>query len=78
MKDVQAGIAAMVLCCTIWGLSPLYYKLMAHVRALEVLAHRTFWSLVFFAGLLALRGRLGELRAALSTRRNVVTILWKS
>lgn len=64
----------MVLACTIWGLSPLYYKLLAHVAPLEVLSHRTLWSLVFFAGILALQGRLGRLRAALSTSRAVALI----
>ncbi|MGR3270351.1 EamA family transporter RarD [Thalassococcus profundi] len=74
MKDARAGVLAMVLACTIWGLSPIYYKLLAHVGALEVLAHRTLWSLVFFAGVLTLQRRLGRLRAALSGWRQAVVI----
>lgn len=57
------GVAAMVACCVIWGLGALYYKLLTHVPPLEILAHRTIWSLVFFAAILALRGRLGQLAA---------------
>jgi len=60
MSEAQKGILAMVGACCIWGLSALYYKLVAHVPPLEVLSHRTLWSLVFFGIVLALQGRLAE------------------
>ncbi|MFK7753919.1 MAG: EamA family transporter RarD [Sedimentitalea sp.] len=59
------ALLAMTLACTIWGLSPLYYKLLIHVPPLELLAHRGLWSFVFFASLLALQGRLRLVWAAL-------------
>ncbi|ETX29555.1 EamA family transporter RarD [Roseivivax isoporae] len=74
MQDRHVGLAAMVAACTIWGLSPLYYKLLTPVPALEVLAHRTFWSFVFFAGVLALQGRLRRIVEVLSDRRTAVTL----
>lgn len=61
------GILAAIGACSIWGLSPIFYKQVAHVPAIEVLAHRTVWSLVFFGGILALQGRLGQVRAAMNT-----------
>ncbi|MHA6345139.1 EamA family transporter RarD [Roseivivax sp. CAU 1761] len=61
MQEATRGVAAMLGAATIWGLSPLYYKLLAEVPPGEVLAHRTLWSLVFFAGVLALGGRLREM-----------------
>ncbi len=67
LSDGMKGVLAMVAACTVWGLSPLYYKLIAHVPPLEVLAHRTIWSLVALLVLLALRGHLGRLRGCLST-----------
>ncbi|ETW14388.1 protein RarD [Roseivivax marinus] len=70
MSETKAGIAAMIGACMIWGLSPLYYKLVAEVDPVEVLAHRTWWSLVFFAGVLAVRGRLGGVARALRTPRS--------
>ncbi len=69
MGDSAKGVLAMAAACTIWGLSPLFYALLSHIPPMEVLAHRTLWSLVIFAGILALQGRLAELPAALSTRR---------
>ncbi len=65
MSDTAKGMAAIVAATMIWGLSPLFYKQLAGVPPLEVLAHRTLWSMVFFGALLAVRGRLGTLVALL-------------
>ncbi|MEZ5722392.1 MAG: EamA family transporter RarD [Paracoccaceae bacterium] len=70
-RDRTRGLAAMLGATVIWGLSSLYYKRIAHVPPLEVLAHRTLWSLVFFGLLLAWRGRLGELGRLLGAPRSL-------
>ncbi len=72
MDQGKSGVLLMVAACTIWGLSPIYYKLLIHVPPSELLAHRTFWSLPIFAGLLAVQGRLGALRGALGSRRAIL------
>ena len=64
-------MAAMVGATVVWGLSSIFYKLLAHVPPLEVLAHRSLWSLVVFGLWLAWRGRLGELGRLLSSRRSL-------
>ena len=56
------------------GFSALYYKLLADIPPLEVLAHRTLWSVFVFIGVLALQSRLGELRRALSGGRSFLLI----
>jgi chloramphenicol-sensitive protein RarD len=56
MTDPVKGAIAMALACTIWGLSPLFYALLSHVPPLEVLAHRTLWSLLIFAASWPCRG----------------------
>jgi chloramphenicol-sensitive protein RarD len=71
MTETHKGILAMIGAAVIWGLSPIYYKFLSHVPPVEVLAHRTFWSLVFFAGLLALQGRLHALRSAMTGTRRI-------
>ncbi|MDB5798939.1 MAG: rarD [Paucimonas sp.] len=50
----------------IWGLFPLYFKALGTVPAIEILAHRVFWSLVFVALVLAARRQwqwLAQLRS---------------
>ena len=71
MSDAAKGIVAMVVACVVWGVSALYYKLLDHVPPLELLSHRTLWSLVFFICILAVQGRVGEWSAALSDRANL-------
>lgn len=57
----------------LWGFFPLYFQLLKHIGALEVIVHRSVWSLVTcFVILLALR-HLGELRAVLSDK----AALWR-
>lgn len=69
MSETGKGIAAIAGACVFWGLSSIYYKALAHVPPEEVLAHRTLWSFVFFAGVLAVQGRLGALRGLIGSRR---------
>ncbi|MBV0911884.1 EamA family transporter RarD [Anianabacter salinae] len=59
MTDAGKGVLAMVGACCVWGLAPIYYKLLAHVPPLELLSHRTLWSLIFFGGVLGVQGRIG-------------------
>lgn len=62
MTEGRQGVWAVVLACVIWGFGPAYYKHLSHVAAPEMLAHRTIWTLLMFGGLLAVQGRLGEMR----------------
>lgn len=69
MTETQKGLWAMVATSVIWGLSALFYKALSHVPPLEVLSHRTIWSLVFFGIVLAVQGRLGEIGAVFRAPR---------
>ncbi len=68
MTQTTKGLIAMAAASIWWGLSGLYYKPLSHIPAVEVLAHRTLWSLVFFLALFTLQGRLGAFWAALTNR----------
>ncbi|MBW4707731.1 EamA family transporter RarD [Roseobacter sp. YSTF-M11] len=70
MSGAARGVAAMVAACTIWGLSPMYYKMLSHVPAMEVLSHRMIWSLAFFGVVLAAQGRLREVTRSMNTSRS--------
>ena len=74
MTDSTKGVFAMIVACTVWGLSPLYYALLRDVPPMEVLSYRSLWSLVFFALILGVQGRFSEVLVALSKPRQVVTI----
>jgi chloramphenicol-sensitive protein RarD len=76
MKSSTKGIIAMIGSCTIWGLSGLFYKQLTHVPAIEILAHRTVWSFLFFVVLLVVQGRLGQVRGSFTSWRSFcITII---
>ena len=56
MTGFWSGVAAY----TIWGLVPLYWKLLKHVPAIQVLGHRIVWSLVVLVVLVAVLRRGGR------------------
>jgi len=68
MTETHKGILALVGACTIWGLSPIYYKALSDVPPPEVLSHRTLWSLLIFALVMQRQRRLGEVPRLLAGR----------
>ena len=52
---MHPGIAYATAAYTAWGLFPLYFRQLAAVPALEIITHRTLWSLVFVALVLLVR-----------------------
>jgi len=69
MSETIKGILAVLAACSIWGLSPMYYKQLGHIPALEVLSHRTIWSFIFFGAILLVQGRLRLIGYAFSSPR---------
>lgn len=69
MRQETAGALMMLGACTVWGLSPLFYALLSHLPALDVLAHRVIWSLLFFVVLLAMQRRLAEVPPLFAPRQ---------
>lgn len=63
------GLAAALLAFGTWGFFPIYFKALAHVPALEVLAHRVVWSVVLLAIVTPLLGRWATAREALGPRK---------
>lgn len=55
------GFAAYV----IWGFLPLYFHLLVHVGAIELVAHRVLWSLLFLAILIPIARQTGDFLTAL-------------
>jgi len=76
MSEAVKGVAAMVAVCTVWGLSGIYYKLLSHIPPIEILAHRTLWSLIFFAAVLLIQGRIVLVGQALGNRRSAWVIVF--
>lgn len=58
MPPMNRGIVYALGAYLSWGLFPLYFRQIAAVPALQVVAHRTLWSLAFVAIVMLATGRL--------------------
>jgi chloramphenicol-sensitive protein RarD len=72
---MSAGYFYALAAFGIWGLFPLYFQLIAHVPALEVVLQRSVWSLVFVLGVLAWQRRWAWLFDTLRQPRRVALFM---
>lgn len=62
MNNEKSGIIYGVVAYLIWGVLPLYWRLMESIPAEEILAHRVFWSLIFMIFVILYNRQLQELK----------------
>ena len=55
----------------LWGFLPIYWKLVADVPALETLAHRIVWSMLFLIIVLMVTGKTSWIRPTLRDKRKM-------
>lgn len=65
--DSARGFGFALAACAIWGILPLYFKLLVHVPTAEVIAHRVIWAVPIALTVLLLQGRTSDLRQAIRT-----------
>ncbi len=68
-KDTQIGLFMALAAYGSWGIFPLYFSMLAHVPAVEVVAHRVTWSLVLMAVWFLIRKRWHEVWTVLRLPR---------
>ncbi len=64
-KTERAGIAYGIAAYGLWGVMPIYFKQIASVPAIDIVAHRIVWSLVVLAILLTLSRAWSQVVAAI-------------
>jgi len=69
---MNKGMLYAIAAYGMWGLFPLYWKMLQHVPALEILSHRMVWSLLLVLLLLVLRRRWDWLKTAVHTPRTIL------
>lgn len=74
MDNYRLGILYGLGAYLLWGVLPIYWKLLQHVEAMEILASRFLWSAVFVFFLLLATGKLNifmqETKAIFSTKKD--------
>lgn len=75
MNSHRQGILYAVLAYGIWGLFPVYWKLLGSVPALEILSHRVIWSSILLLGVLFSYNHCQELIKLFSNPRQLAPLL---
>jgi chloramphenicol-sensitive protein RarD len=70
---VLRGVIAAASAFTLWGVFPLYLRLLQQVPSLEILSHRVLWSVVLLMGLLAIRRQWDWLALVRAQPRILIT-----
>lgn len=58
----------------LWGVIPVYFKLLADVSAIDIVAHRVLWSMPFLLLLTLVTRGWGKVRAVLADRRTLAML----
>ncbi len=68
-KDTRDGLIAAFMAYLMWGVLPVYFKMVGDVAVTEVLVHRIVWAVPFGAVIIFWRRQWSEVRQALGDAR---------
>lgn len=72
--EARLGLFAGLGAFGLWGFAPLYFKLLGNINAIEIIAHRVVWSVVFLLLILAFRHRGGVLKHIQVSRKTLMIL----
>ena len=75
---MNKGVLYAISAYALWGLLPLFWKLLEDVPAFQILCHRISWSLVFLIFIHMIRKNFSWLKDAFKNKRTVITFLTTS
>lgn len=68
-RDGRSGLIAGIAAFALWGIIPIYWKLLKFLPPGEILAHRFVWTTLFLIALLTWQRRWAEIRQITRSRR---------
>jgi chloramphenicol-sensitive protein RarD len=71
-QDATRGFFYALSAYLLWGVQPIFMKMVAHIPATEIVAHRIVWSVPVAGLILIALGRTADLRAAFRSPRTLV------
>lgn len=74
-KSIKAGVLFALAAYTMWGIAPLYFKLLTTVPALEILMHRIVWSVLVLIILVFVRKKFNQVRMAIGNPKVLKVLL---
>lgn len=71
-KEQLHGLLAALGAFCLWGVIPLYFKLLGEIPPLEVIAHRIVWSLILVVGIVLATKRIPHVLSIFGNRKAVL------
>ena len=65
-ENLKRGLASAIGAYSLWGVLPIYWKLVSNVPAQEILSHRIVWSLLFMLTVVLIMNRKKQLYVEIS------------
>lgn len=72
--EFRKGVLLAICAYCLWGFAPLYFKLLHHVSATEILLHRVIWSFVFMVILMQFIGGFSRLRLLFKSPKQLAVL----
>lgn len=69
-----AGVLFLAPAFLIWGLSPIYWKLLSHVSSIELLFQRVIWSSLLLYAIVLWQGRSHEIKMILKSPSTMISL----
>lgn len=74
-KSKKIGIIYAILAYVVWGLLPLFWKLLQQIPADQILAHRIFWSFIYVGLIMIIYGSWKKTKAVLSQPKQLFYVV---
>lgn len=77
-STAQQGALLAVLAYTMWGLAPVYFKLLETVSSVEILVHRIVWSVLVLGLLITINKGWRAVSAVLKSKKSTLLLIASS
>ncbi|MBT1064008.1 EamA family transporter RarD [Bowmanella sp. Y26] len=74
-RSAQTGVLLAIAAYTMWGIAPMYFKLLLDVPAPDILLHRIVWSMLILLVLVLALGQLPKVRQAIGNPKVMKVLL---
>lgn len=73
--EQRKGVILACMAFFMWGLAPIYFKLLQHISAFEILMHRVIWSVLFLIVIITLRQQWPRIRHVVKEPKLMLMLL---
>ncbi|WP_440055129.1 EamA family transporter RarD [Pseudoalteromonas sp. T1lg65] len=72
--EQKKGHILAIMAFLMWGIAPIYFKQLTQVDALEILAHRIIWSVLFIAVIILLRKQWDKVKVIITSPKKMAML----